>query len=73
MALLRGINVGGKNLLPMTDLARLFEEARALGANLYPGVAMCFFTASRARQKLPGLIASGIADRGVRLPIPVLL
>ena len=27
MALLRGINMGGKNMLPMTDLARLFEEA----------------------------------------------
>jgi uncharacterized protein (DUF1697 family) len=29
VALLRGINMGGRNLLPMTDLARLFEEAQA--------------------------------------------
>ena len=35
VALLRGINVGGKNLLPMKDLVRLFEEAGCTGVRTY--------------------------------------
>ena len=71
VALLRGINVGGKNLLPMTDLARLFEEAGCAGARTYIQSGNVFFTANRARaEKLPGLIASGIEDRfGYRIPV----
>jgi uncharacterized protein (DUF1697 family) len=71
VALLRGINMGGKNLLPMTDLARLFEEAGCAGVRTYIQSGNVLFTASRARaEKLPGLIASGIADRfGYRIPV----
>ena len=71
VALLRGINVGGKNLLPMTDLARLFEEAGCAEARTYIQSGNVFFTANRARaEKLPGLIASGIEDRfGYRIPV----
>ena len=71
VALLRGINVGGKNLLPMTDLARLFEEAGCAGVRTYIQSGNVLFTASRAKaEKLPGLIASGISDRfGYRIPV----
>jgi uncharacterized protein (DUF1697 family) len=71
VALLRGINVGGKNLLPMTDLAGLFEEAGCAGVRTYIQSGNVLFTASRARaEKLPGLIASGIADRfGYQVPV----
>ena len=71
VALLRGINVGGKNLLPKRDLARLFEEAGCAGVRTYIQSGNVLFTASRARaEKLPGLIASGIADRfGYQVPV----
>jgi uncharacterized protein (DUF1697 family) len=71
VALLRGINVGGKNLLPMTDLARLFEAAGCAGVRTYIQSGNVLFTASRARaETLPGLIASGIAERfGHRVPV----
>jgi uncharacterized protein (DUF1697 family) len=71
VGLLRGINVGGKNLLPMTDLTRLFEAAGCAGVQTYIQSGNVLFTASRARaEKLPGLIASGIADRfGYRVPV----
>jgi uncharacterized protein (DUF1697 family) len=70
-ALLRGINVGGKNLLPMTDLARLFEEAGCAGVRTYIQSGNVLFTASRATAgKLPALIESGIAARfGYRVPV----
>ena len=71
VALLRGINVGGKNLLPMTNLAGLFEQAGCAGVRTYIQSGNVLFTASRARaEKLPGLIASGIADRfGYQVPV----
>ena len=71
VGLLRGINVGGKNLLPMTDLARLFEEAGCAGVRTYIQSGNVLFTASRAKaEKLPGLIAGGIADRfGYRVAV----
>lgn len=35
VAMLRGINVGGKNILPMKDLARIFAAAGAADARTY--------------------------------------
>ena len=71
VALLRGINVGGKNLLPMTDLARLFEQAGCAGVRTYIQSGNVLFTASQARTvKLPGVIAAGIAERfGFQVPV----
>jgi uncharacterized protein (DUF1697 family) len=71
VALLRGINVGGKNLLPMKDLAGLFEEAGCAGVRTYIQSGNVLFTASRAgAERLPGLIAKGIADRfGYQVPV----
>ena len=71
VALLRGINVGGKNLLPMTDLARLFEGSGCGGVRTYIQSGNVLFTASRAMaEKLPDLIGTGIAERfGYRIPV----
>ena len=71
VALLRGINVGGKNLLPKRDLARLFEEAGCAGVRTYIQSGNVLFTASRGMaEKVPSLIGSGIADRfGHRIPV----
>jgi uncharacterized protein (DUF1697 family) len=73
VALLRGINVGGKNLLPMKDLVSLFEEAGCAAVRTYIQSGNVIFQASPAKAgKLPALIANGIADRFGHRP-PVLL
>jgi uncharacterized protein (DUF1697 family) len=71
VALLRGINVGGKNLLPMKDLARLFADAGCADVRTYIQSGNVLFQASPAKAEgLPGLIAAGIADRfGYRTPV----
>lgn len=71
MALLRGINVGGKNLLPMKDLVRLFADAGCAHVRTYIQSGNVLFQASPAKAgRLPGVIAQGIADRfGYRTPV----
>ena len=71
MALLRGINVGGKNLLPMKDLVRLFADAGCADVRTYIQSGNVLFQASPAKAgRLPGVIAQGIADRfGYRTPV----
>ena len=71
VALLRGINVGGKNLLPMKDLAVLCADAGCLNVRTYIQSGNVLFQASPAKaQTLAGLIAKGIADRfGYRTPV----
>jgi uncharacterized protein (DUF1697 family) len=70
-ALLRGINVGGKNLLPMKDLSRLFAEAGCADVRTYIQSGNVLFRASPAKAgKLPVVIAKGIADQfGYRTPV----
>src|SRR5580658_2777263 len=62
LALLRGINVGGKNMLPMRDLAAMFEDA---------GCGNVIFGASASVSKgLAGVIASKIEERfGYNVPV----
>jgi uncharacterized protein (DUF1697 family) len=71
VALLRGVNVGGKNLLPMKDLTCLFEDAGCAGVRTYIQSGNVIFTASQAKaDKLPARIAKTIADRfGYRTPV----
>jgi len=71
VALLRGINVGGKNLLPMKDLVRLFADAGCADVRTYIQSGNVLFQASPAKAgRLPGVIAQGIADRfGYRTPV----
>jgi len=71
VALLRGINVGGKNSLPMDRLARLFERAGCRGVATYIQSGNVLFDAPEAA--LPTL-AAGIARRieaehGLRVPV----
>jgi uncharacterized protein (DUF1697 family) len=71
VALLRGINVGGKNLLPMKDLVRLFADAGCADVRTYIQSGNVLFQASPAKAtRLPGVVAKGIADRfGYRTPV----
>ncbi len=46
VALLRGINVGGKNRLPMSDLRGYFEKAGAFGVSTYIQSGNVVFTAA---------------------------
>lgn len=71
VALLRGINVGGKNKLPMKDLTAMFVEARCADVRPYIQSGNIIFSAPRGvTTQLPGLIAAKIAERfGFRTPV----
>jgi uncharacterized protein (DUF1697 family) len=71
VALLRGINVGGKNLLPMTELAAIFEAAGCENVRTFIQSGNVLFAAPAPQaRRLPGEIASRIEERhGVRVPV----
>lgn len=71
VALLRGVNVGGKNLLPMAELSRMFEEAGCSNVLTYIQSGNVRFSVSQAKAaKLPGVISARIAERfGYRTPV----
>jgi len=73
VALLRGVNVGGKSSLPMKQLVALFLEAGCSDVRTYIQSGNVVFNATGARAKrLPALISSAIADRlGLRAPVIV--
>jgi len=70
-ALLRAINVGGNNKLPMKDLARIFTDAGCRGVETYIQSGNVVFTASaKILKKLPETIAAAIeSEFGFRAPI----
>src|ERR1700688_1957682 len=70
VALLRGINVGGKNMLPMKDLAKMFGAAGCTDVRTYIQSGNVIF---KAPAGAPG-IADGIVAKiekqfGFRIPI----
>jgi uncharacterized protein (DUF1697 family) len=71
VALLRGVNVGGKNKLPMKELAAMFTEEGCDYAQTYIQSGNVIFRAApRTVSRLPGAIASRIAARyGYRTPV----
>jgi uncharacterized protein (DUF1697 family) len=71
VALLRGINVGGKNMLPMKDLVGMFEAAGCGDVQSYVQSGNVVFRADPAlARSLSGRIAADIADRfGHRVPV----
>jgi uncharacterized protein (DUF1697 family) len=72
VALLRGINVGGKNRLPMKDLAAIFAEAGCSEVTTYIQSGNVVFGAKEPHaRRVPLLVAKKIADR-FELRIPVL-
>jgi uncharacterized protein (DUF1697 family) len=71
LALLRGINVGGKNKLPMKDLAGMFAAAGCADVRTYiqSGNVLLKATPTLAA-KLPATIAAGIAEQfGYQTPV----
>jgi uncharacterized protein (DUF1697 family) len=71
VALLRGINVGGKNKLPMADLAAIFTGAGCADVRTFIQSGNVLFTAApKTAERLPSLVAQRIADRfGYRVPV----
>lgn len=73
VALLRGINVGGKNKLPMSNLAAFFGEAGCAEIRTYIQSGNIVFSASAGTVKrLPNLVARRIAER-FRYRVPVVV
>ena len=73
VALLRGVNVGGKNGLPMPDLTAMFTLAGCEFVETYiQSGNVVFKTDSVLAARIPALIASGIKERfGYRVPMVV--
>jgi len=71
LALLRGINVGGKNKLPMKDLTDLFVKAGCREVRTFIQSGNVIFSADPDRStSLPGVITAGIAERfGLKVPV----
>jgi len=71
VALLRGVNVGGKNKLPMRDLADMFATAGCENVRTFIQSGNVIFTASRkVSARLAAVVAEGISERfGYRTPV----
>jgi len=71
LALMRGINVGGKNKLPMADLAAMFTAAGCQEVRTFIQSGNILFSATNPlAAKLPDLIAAQITKRfGYRTPV----
>jgi uncharacterized protein (DUF1697 family) len=71
VALLRGINLGSKNRMPMPDLMEMFVAAECADVRNYIQSGNIIFRASHAKaKKLPDLIAKRIAEAfGHRVPV----
>jgi uncharacterized protein (DUF1697 family) len=64
LALLRGINVGGKNLVKMTDLREAFEDAGVADVGTFIASGNVFFRAPRQkREQLATRLESGVSRR----------
>lgn len=71
VALLRGINVGGNNKLPMAELVKLVEAAGGRDVSTYIQSGNAIFQASAAvAKRMPAALAAAIAKHH-RLAIPV--
>lgn len=71
VALLRGVNVGGKHSLPMKQLVEMFCDARCLNARSYIQSGNVVFTApEKIVEGLPSLLEKKIAERfGFSAPV----
>ncbi len=71
VALLRGINVGGKNILPMKELTAMFCEAGCGNVRSHIQSGNVFFeVAAGAAARLPGLVEERIEKKfGFRPPV----
>ena len=71
VALLRGVNVGGKNKLPMKDLCAFFVDAGCTEVKNYIQSGNVIFRAdAKVLKSLPGTIEARISERfGFSLPV----
>ena len=71
VALLRGVNLAGKNRLAMTDLAAMFSASGCTDVLTYIQSGNVVFRASEAcAARVPAAVANAIADRlGFRAPV----
>jgi uncharacterized protein (DUF1697 family) len=71
VALLRGVNVGGNNCVPMKELAQIFVDAGCTDVRTYIQSGNVVFRATRAvAESLPSRITEQIATRfGCRIPL----
>jgi uncharacterized protein (DUF1697 family) len=69
----RGINVGGKNIVPMKELVPLFTAAGCVDAVSYIQSGNVIFRAKAAlARRVPALIAKAIEERfGIAVPVVV--
>lgn len=73
VALLRGINVGGRNKLPMKELVALVSEAGAGDVVTYIQSGNVVFSAgAELARRMPALLSDAIAER-LGLTIPVVM
>jgi uncharacterized protein (DUF1697 family) len=64
VALLRGVNVGGRNKLPMKDLAAMFERLGCTNVRAYVQSGNVVFDApERALATIPARIAAAVRER----------
>ena len=72
VALLRGINVGGNNKIPMAELRELFEEAGHAEVRSYIQSGQVVFSTSAAGRGLDAALEAAILDRfGLAIPVVV--
>jgi len=71
VALLRGINVGGKNRLPMAALAEIFTAAGCRNVRTYIQSGNVVFAAGpKAAERIPAVVARAIrASHGLEVPV----
>lgn len=71
VALLRGINVGGKNRLPMKDLAATFEASGCTDVRTYIQSGNVVYRATEAvARRVPGAVARAIeSEHGFASPV----
>jgi uncharacterized protein (DUF1697 family) len=70
VALLRGINVGGNNPLPMKDLARLFSDAGCTNVRTYIQSGNVIFDAAADAPKVTSTVSAQIQKKfGYRIPV----
>jgi len=71
VALLRGINLGARNKLPMKDLVPMLEGAGCSDVQTYIQSGNAVFCATEAKaSRVPSLVAKAIADRlGFKAPL----
>jgi uncharacterized protein (DUF1697 family) len=71
VALMRGINVGGKNMVPMRELVAAFVDAGCLDVRTYIQSGNVIFRAPAAvAARLPSRVEQAMADRfGFRVPV----